>query len=581
MKVPWRRYWELLAKHITPQKGRFATLSALLLTSISLQVVNPQIMRYFVDASSSGRDARALALAALAFIALAILQQAIGVGASYVGENVAWTATNALRAELAQHCLTLDMGFHNNSSPGELIERIDGDVSELANFFSQLVIRVVGNILLLLGVLIALALEDWRLGLAYTAFAVGALLLLNRVKDIAIAPQKAMREANADLFGFIEERLAGTEDIHSCGAVEFCLRGLYRLQAVILKHWRKSSQMYWVVNLVGGMMMLLAHALAFVGGFYLYRAGVITVGTAYLVLYYTNILGRPIHELTQHVESLQTIGASTERLADLRRIAPQIVDGPGAEVPPGALSLELRNVSFAYVADEPVLEELSFRLEPERVLGLLGRTGSGKTTIARLLFRLYDPTAGVVRLGEVDIRQAKARAVRERVALVTQDVQLFQASVRDNLTFFNHSVPDERIVAVLEDLELGDWFRSLPQGLDTKLEPGGQGLSAGEAQLLAFTRVFLRDPGLVILDEASSRLDRLTEQRIERAIDKLLRQRTAIIIAHRLGTVRRADDVLILEKGRLMEQGERARLAADPDSRFFHLLQTGLEEVLA
>ena len=581
MKVPWRRYWELLAKHITPQKGRFATLSALLLTSISLQVVNPQIMRYFVDASSSGRDARALALAALAFIALAILQQAIGVGASYVGENVAWTATNALRAELAQHCLTLDMGFHNNSSPGELIERIDGDVSELANFFSQLVIRVVGNILLLLGVLIALALEDWRLGLAYTAFAVGALLLLNRVKDIAIAPQKAMREANADLFGFIEERLAGTEDIRSCGAVEFCLRGLYRLQAVILKHWRKSSQMYWVVNFVGGMMMLLAHALAFVGGFYLYRAGVITVGTAYLVLYYTNILGRPIHELTQHVESLQTIGASTERLADLRRIAPQIVDGPGAEVPPGALSLELRNVSFAYVADEPVLEELSFRLEPERVLGLLGRTGSGKTTIARLLFRLYDPTAGVVRLGEVDIRQAKARAVRERVALVTQDVQLFQASVRDNLTFFNHSVPDERIVAVLEDLELGDWFRSLPQGLDTKLEPSGQGLSAGEAQLLAFTRVFLRDPGLVILDEASSRLDRLTEQRIERAIDKLLRQRTAIIIAHRLGTVQRADDVLILEKGRLMEQGERARLAADPDSRFFHLLQTGLEEVLA
>jgi len=581
MKVPWRRYWELLAKHITPQKGRFATLSVLLVTSIGLQVVNPQIMRYFVDAASSGRDVRALALAALAFIALAILQQAIGVGASYVGENVAWTATNALRAELAQHCLTLDMGFHNNSSPGELIERIDGDVSELANFFSQLVIRVVGNILLLLGILIALALEDWRLGLAYTAFAVGALLLLNRVKDIAIAPQKAMREANADLFGFIEERLAGTEDIRSCGAVEFCLRGLYRLQAVILKHWRKSSQMYWVVNFVGGMMMLLAHVLAFVGGFYLYRAGVITVGTAYLVLYYTNILGRPIHELTQHVESLQTIGASTERLADLRRIAPQIVDGPGAEVPPGALSLELRNVSFAYVADEPVLEELSFRLEPERVLGLLGRTGSGKTTIARLLFRLYDPTAGVVRLGEVDIRQAKARTVRERVALVTQDVQLFQASVRDNLTFFNHSVPDERIVAVLEDLELGDWFRSLPQGLDTKLEPGGQGLSAGEAQLLAFTRVFLRDPGLVILDEASSRLDRLTEQRIERAIDKLLRQRTAIIIAHRLGTVQRADDVLILEKGRLMEQGERARLAADPDSRFFHLLQTGLEEVLA
>ncbi len=581
MKIPWRRYWDLLAKHIMPQKGRFITLSVLLFSGIGLQVVNPQIMRYFVDAATSGGEVRLLALAALAFIGLAIVQQVIGVGASYVGENVAWTATNALRAEMARHCLSLDMGFHNNSSPGELIERIDGDVSELANFFSQLVIRVVGNILLLMGILVALMLEDWRLGLAYTIFAVGALYLLNRVKDIAVVPQKAFRAANADLFGFLEERLAGTEDIRSCGAVEFCLRGLYRLQAVILGHWRKSQRMNLVVNFSGGMLMMVAQALAFVGGYYLYRAGLVTVGTAYLVLYYTNLIGRPIHELTQHVESLQTIGASTDRLADLRRIAPQIVDGPGASLPAKALSLELHAVSFAYVADEPVLEGLSFRLEPGQVLGLLGRTGSGKTTLARLLFRLYDPTMGEVRLGGVDIRQAKARTVRERVALVTQDVQLFRATVRDNLTFFNRSIPDDLILRAIEDLELGDWFRSLPHGLDTRLDAGGQGLSAGEAQLLAFTRVFLRDPGLVILDEASSRLDRLTEQRIERAIDRLLRGRTAMIIAHRLGTVQRADRILILEQGRLVEEGERVCLAADEGSRFHHLLQTGLEEVLA
>jgi len=149
---------------------------------------------------------------------------------------------------MARHCLTPDMGFHNNSSPGELIERIDGDVSELANFLSQLVIRVVGNILLLLGVLLALALEDWRLGLAYAVFAGSALFVPNRVKDVAVAPQNAMRAANADLFGLLEERLAGTEDIRSCGAVEFCIRGLYRLQAVILKHWRKAWQMNLFAN---------------------------------------------------------------------------------------------------------------------------------------------------------------------------------------------------------------------------------------------------------------------------------------------------------------------------------------------
>jgi ATP-binding cassette subfamily B protein len=160
-------------------------------------------------------------------------------------------------------------------------------------------------------------------------------------------------------------------------------------------------------------------------------------------------------------------------------------------------------------------------------------------------------------------------------------VQLFQATVRDNLTFFDRSIDDARIQAVIEELELSSWYESLPEGLDTRLETGGRGLSAGEAQLLAFTRVFLRDPGLVILDEASSRLDPATEQLIERAVDRLLRNRTAIIIAHRLGTVQRADEIMILRDGRVIEYGERERLAADPASRFYELLQTGLEEVLA
>ena len=170
--------------------------------------------------------------------------------------------------------------------------------------------------------------------------------------------------------------------------------------------------------------------------------------------------------------------------------------------------------------------------------------------------------------------------LRHKIGLVTQDVQLFQASVRDNLTLFDDSIPDERIVRALVDLGLHHWYQSLPEGLDTILGPGGGGLSAGEAQLLAFTRVFLRDPGLVILDEASSRLDPATEQLIERAVDKLLRDRTGIIIAHRLATVQRADEILILDEGQIIEHGPRALLAGDRDSRFYSLLRTGLEEVL-
>jgi ABC-type multidrug transport system fused ATPase/permease subunit len=210
--------------------------------------------------------------------------------------------------------------------------------------------------------------------------------------------------------------------------------------------------------------------------------------------------------------------------------------------------------------------------------------------VTRLLFRLYDVDAGSIRLGDnggVDLRDISLGELRRHVGMVTQDVQLFAASVRDNLTLFNNydlarpPIDDNHIIAALETLGLGNWFRDLPAGLDTVLEGSGKGLSAGEAQLLAFTRVFLRDPRLVVLDEASSRLDPGTERLLERAIDRLLADRTGIVIAHRLRTVQRADDILILENGRVVEFGPRVALAADPGSRFYRLLQTGLEEVLA
>jgi len=243
--------------------------------------------------------------------------------------------------------------------------------------------------------------------------------------------------------------------------------------------------------------------------------------------------------------------------------------------PSGPLSVRFDHLTFAYPGDEDdaVLHDVSLSLAAGRSIGLVGRTGSGKSTLARLLLRLCETDIGTIEVGGIDVRDARLASLRDRVRLVTQDVQLFAADLRDNLTLFAGEVDDGAMVDVLAELGLGEWFRSLPDGLSTTLGPGGSGVSAGEAQLLAFARVFLADPGLVILDEASSRLDPATEVLIDRAVDRLLTDRTAVVIAHRLSSLERVDEIAVLDNGRVVEHGPRLELADDPDSRFGRLLR--------
>ncbi len=581
MKVPLRQYLDLLSGYLRPQLRRVVLLAVLLFSGIGLQLINPQIMRGFIDSARSDVPQQHLFRLALLFMGLALVQQVVSVFATYFSENVGWTATNYLRADLAEHCLGLDMTFHNTHTPGEMIERLDGDVTALSNFFSQFVIQVFGSAVLMLGVIVLLFREDWRVGLALSLFAALAMLVLLRLRNIAVPHWTASREAHANLFGFLEERLAGTEDIRSAGAKPYVLLRFFQLMRDVAQKQIKAGLMVNVMVNSSEMVFALGTASAFAVGAYVFEAGVVSIGTVYLIFNYTMMLIWPMQRITQQLQNLQQAAAGILRIQGLLEQHPTILDGDGPDLPLGPLAVEFQDVSFAYDQDEPVLQDLNFRLEPGRVLGLLGRTGSGKTTITRLLFRLYEPREGEIRLDERDLHHTRLSDLRRRVGMVTQNVQLFQASVRDNLTFFDPTVPDDQLLQVIEELELGPWFRTLPQGLDTELESSGGGLSTGEAQLVAFTRIFLQDPGLVILDEASSRLDPATEQLIERAVGRLLQDRTGIIVAHRLATVQRADEIMILEEGRIQEHGERRALAADPGSRFSGLLRTGLEEVLA
>ena len=576
MNAPLQQYWGLFARYLQPQWRRALGLGVLLLGSVGLQLLNPLVLRRFIDGAMAGSPARALLGIAVLFIGVALLTQATTVAATYLGEQVGWNATNLLRADLALHCLRLDMPFHNARTPGELIERIDGDVTALAQFFSQFVVRVLGSALLFLGVLVLLFREDVRVGLALAAFSLVALAVLHRSRNVAVPHVTAERQASAELFGFVEERLSGLDDIRAHGAGAYVMRRFHEALRHRFLKARNAEVMMNGVWVIANALFVLGYALGLALGAYLYRAGAITIGTVYLIFQFTEMLRRPLEQITQQLREFQKAAAGVGRIHELLGVESRIPDGPGVELPRGALSVEFDSVSFAYSDDGPALSDLSFRLPPGSVLGVLGRTGSGKTTLARLLVRLYDRGAGTIRLGGVDIRDAHLAQLRGRVGIVTQDMQLFQATVRDNLTLFDRSIADDRILQVLADLGLLVWLRLLPEGLDTELAAGGAGLSAGEAQLLAFARVFLKDPGVVVLDEASSRLDPATERLIERAVDRLLADRTGIVIAHRLATVRRADEILILEEGRVREHGPRAALARDAGSHFSRLRRTGM-----
>jgi ATP-binding cassette subfamily B protein len=582
-----RQHRNLFITYLGPRWPSVLLLTLLIFGHIGLQLVNPQLVRAFLDQAREGGALEDLTVTALLFLGVAVASQAVSLLTAYLGQSVAWTATNALRLDLVLHCLRLDMSFHKARTPGELIERVDGDVTDLRNFFSQMVIRLLGNGLLSLGILALLFKEDWRVGLLGTGYVVLAVALLRQMQKPATKAWEGSRQANAELFGFLGERLGGTEDIRANAGEPHVMRQLYGLMRALLHKGRRACLIGNLSFIVGYSVFMLALIAALGIGASLFLRGLVTIGTVYLMVQYVNKLYEPLQQIQRQIADLQRAAASVGRVNELLNTQPRLVEDARAVLPSGALSVAFHGVSFRYddgageSEADTVLDDISFDLEPGRVLGLLGRTGSGKTTLSRLLFRLYDPTAGAISLGGVDVRDVGLSDLRRRVGMVTQDVQLFGASVRDNLTFFNARFSDEQLLIVLKELGLWDWVQALPDGLETRLEPGGKGLSAGEAQMLAFARVFLKDPGLVILDEASSRIDPATERLLERAIDRLVEGCTAIIIAHRLATVQRADEIVILEGGSVCERGARQVLANDPESRFCGLLQTGLEEVLA
>jgi ABC-type multidrug transport system fused ATPase/permease subunit len=565
----------LLSSYLRDERSRAAGLAVLLLVSQLVPLAEPLLLKGFVDRAAAGDALVVLVAIAVAYIVVALVAQVLSVVVSRSGTVLAWRVTDRMRADVATHVLGLDHAWLSRQSPGQLIERVDGDITGISEYYSQVVLQVVAAAILLVGVLVLVSVQDIWAGVVFALFSLVALVVLRRSRDHAVPAATAQREASAELFGSIEERLAGLDDVRANGGGDHAMRRFHEVSASAYTARARAEWRGAEVGTLSYATFAAGTVVALCTGVFLYNSGEISIGTVFLLFQSIQLVRGSLEVIADQLRSLQQAGAGATRIAQLFALQPTIVDGPVGRLPQGALAVEFEHVSFSYGDGPRALDDISFSLAPGQVLGVVGRTGSGKSTLARLLLRLYDAEDGHVRIDGVDVRELSVHGLREAVGIVPQDVQLFEATLRDNLTLFADHADDERLCRVLADLDLAEWYARLPGGLDTLIGGTGVGVSAGEAQLLAFARVFLRDPGLVILDEASSRLDPATELRIERAVDRLLDGRTAILVAHRLATLQRADDVLVLDDGRVAELGARAALLSDAQSHFSTLVELG------
>ena len=478
--------------------------------------------------------------------------------------------TARIRKDLFAHAINLSLRFHDRMPVGKLLTRLTSDVDALAEVFGSGAVGVLGDLVSLLVIAVSMLLIEWRLGLLLLVTQVPVTLVIiwlqRRYRKANYRVREELSQLNADF----QENLQGLEVVQmfrreTVNGDRFQRTGLAYRSAVngtIFFDSSISAFLEWVS--LGAVALVLA-----LGG-WMVMAGAMGLGTLTTFILYSQRLFDPLRQMAERFTQIQGGLTAVERIGELLEEPLEIVDHGatvGATVLQNASSSQPRGevifdeVDFAYRKDEPILRDLSFRIAPGEHVALVGPTGSGKTTVIRLLCRLYEPQRGRILLDGQDIRSLPLQELRRQLGVVLQDTFLFSGTVADNLRL-DRPLDDQKLQEVCRDLGLDPLLGRLPEGLDTELRERGGNLSSGERQLLAVARVAIRNPTVLVMDEATAFMDPSTEATLQRDLDRLLNRRTAVVIAHRLATVEAADRILVLRRGSLIEQGTHLQLRA-------------------
>ena len=477
--------------------------------------------------------------------------------------------TARIRNDLFAHAMALSLRFHDRTPVGKLLTRLTSDVDALAEVFGSGAVGVLADLVTLLVIAVTMISIEWRLGLLLLVSQVpvvfGILWLQGRYRKANYRVREELSQLNADL----QENLQGLEVVQmfrreAANSARFAqVTNAYReaVTGTILYESSISALIEWVA--------LSAIAVVLALGGWMVLGSAMGLGTLTTFILYSQRLFDPLRQLAERFTQIQGGLTAVERIGELLEQPIEIADLPASDRTAAAIrsgserasagEVIFEQVSFSYRPDDPILSDLSFRIAPGEHVALVGPTGSGKTTVIRLLCRLYEPQQGRILLDGIDIRQLPIPTLRQRLGVVLQDTFLFSGNVADNLRL-DAPISSDQLQGLCAELGLDPLLRRLPDGLATELRERGGNLSSGERQLLSVARVAIRDPSVLVMDEATAFMDPSTEATLQRDLDKLLHGRTAIVIAHRLATVEASDRILVLRKGHLIEQGTHSQL---------------------
>ena len=561
-----RRVALRLLPYLRPQALPLALALAFVFGSAGVTIYAPLLLGRIVDQALLPRNNELLLRLVALYVGLEIVRIICIYGQMYRLMKIGLTVMRNLRRDLFGRLLRMPVPFFDRNPVGKLVTRVTNDTVNLSELFSSGFVALLSDLLLIVGVIAAMLAMHWRLGLI--AISVFPLMILSmtwfsgRLREAF----RRSREVLAHLNGFFAERMQGMHVVQLMEREEF-ERAQYRKVSEEYRD-RQFDGIYYYSLFHPAITVLSASSIALVlwfGPGYL-ESKQIALGTFVSFLVYAQVLYQPVRSITDRYNVYLAAMASAERIFALMDMAEE--EGVREAVPAGTAKLgriTFESVTFHYPAKRegqpiPALENVSFSIAEGETVAIVGHTGAGKTTLTSLLFRFYEPTGGRILAGDRELAQIPKPELRTRIGFVQQEVFLFSGTLRENLTLLRRGMSDRE---VLEGCARTGFLRiveRLPGGLDTELDERGANLSLGERQILAFTRVFLQQPDLLVLDEATSSVDRGSEQLLQRAARELTRGRSALVIAHRLETVRHADKILVLERGRLVEQGPHAEL---------------------